>query len=430
MVVELAAKAALAVASEQTLPPAPAADLILTMTASTQSLRSLVFAAYRRALNAGALHFSETEIHNLTHNGINYQIRYAPNLLKKPISATQPPNPSHSTPPNPTSKSNPFLPPNPALYITSIPRNHFIVLNKFPVIPGHFILATNDFQQQSHPLAIGDMEAILSVLKTWDSYNNDHNDDNDTHSPSLDLTQEAREHQALYGFFNSGRESGASQPHRHVQFIPLTIPELNSLWATHIFTEPQTNNNTNSNSNGDDNDNGNGVVVGRVGNVEIRYQSKITYKHYFTRIPQDSTPEGLWKLYTLLLTLAEYTLFHPTTPASEVINAVNEVSTTQRPMMDEDVKFSYNLAFTKDWIGVLPRVSETVHVLDREEDSGVEVDGGVGIKCPGLNLNGTVMAGMTLIRTRKEMDVVLQQPGCIARTMGGIGVPQHTYQQQ
>lgn len=371
------------------------------MAASTQSLRSLVFATYKRALKAGALTLSETEVHNIAHDGINYQIRYAPNLLKKPISASQPQNPSHSTPPNPASKSNPFLPPNPALYVTAIPRSHYLVLNKFPVVPGHFILATNEFQKQGYPLTAGDLEGVLSVLRGWESDSSD----------GTDVPSEAGEHQFLYGFFNSGRESGASQPHRHLQFIPLTRSEMDGLWAKQMFSS---------------NPGENGVVEGKVGDLKVRYQSKVMYKHYFMKIREECQPEELWRMYTTLLSLAEYTLFHPTTPTDIVLNEVDgkwdSISATQRPM-DVDVPFSYNIAFTKGWMGILPRTTETVYVVDQEEDSGVVVDG-VAIKCPGLNLNGTAMAGMTLIRTRKEMDVVLADPGCIARTVGGIGVPQ------
>ncbi|KAK6511748.1 bifunctional AP-4-A phosphorylase/ADP sulfurylase [Arthrobotrys musiformis] len=372
------------------------------MAASTLSLRSLVFATYKRALKAGALTFSETEVHNIVHDGINYQIRYAPNLLKKPISAaSQPQNPSHPTPPNPTPKANPFLPPNPALYVTAIPRSHYLVLNKFPVIPGHFILATNEFEKQGCPLTAGDLEGVLNVLRGWESDSSDQSS----------VQDEAGEHQCLYGFFNSGRESGASQPHRHLQFIPLTRPEMDGLWAKQVFGS---------------NPGDNGVVEGKIGDLKVRYQSKVMYKHYFMRIHEGCKPEELWRMYITLLSLAEYTLHHPTTPADVILKEVDEqwdsISVTQRPM-DVDVPFSYNMAFTKEWMGILPRTTETVYVVDQGEDSGAVVDG-VAIKCPGLNLNGTAMAGMTLIRTRKEMDVVLADPGCIAKTVGGIGVPQ------
>ncbi|KAF3199002.1 bifunctional AP-4-A phosphorylase/ADP sulfurylase [Orbilia oligospora] len=372
------------------------------MVASIQSLRSLVFTTYNRALKAGALTFAETEVHNIAHDGINYQIRYAPNLLKKPISAaSQAHNPSHPTPPKPSLKSNPFLPPSPDLYVTAVSRSHCLVLNKFPVIPGHFILATTEFEKQGCPLTAGDLEGVLSVLRGWGSDNDD----------QTGIHDEAGEHQCLYGFFNSGKESGASQPHRHLQFIPLTQPEMDELWAKQIF---------------DASPGENGIVEGKVGNLKVRYQSKVMYKHYFMKIHEGCEQEELWRMYSTLLSLAEYTLSHPTISADVVLREIDErwdsISTTQRPM-DVDIPFSYNMAFTKEWMGILPRTTETVYVVDQEEESGAVVDG-VAVKCPGLNLNGTAMAGMALVRTRKEMNVVLADPGYITRTIGGIGVPQ------
>ena len=43
----------------------------VTKAASAQPLRSLVFTTYRKAVKAGSLHFTETEVHNITHEGIN-----------------------------------------------------------------------------------------------------------------------------------------------------------------------------------------------------------------------------------------------------------------------------------------------------------------------------------------------------------------------
>ncbi|KAJ6259603.1 hypothetical protein Dda_5241 [Drechslerella dactyloides] len=374
------------------------------MASAAPSLRSLAFATYRRALKAGAVHFSETEVHNLSHDGINYQIRYAPNLLKKPVA-----NLAADRPPPP--KANPFLPPDAALYISPVQDTHYVVLNKFPVHPGHFILATADFRHQNHPLATSDLSAILAVLKNWNT---------DIPSDDNDAPDEARLQNCLYGFFNSGANSGASQPHRHVQFLPVTVDEMTSLWPTRLF--------------GDEDD---GVAVGTVADVEVRWQRKVSYKHYFAGIPADCTATRLHEIYATLLSLAAHTLSHPTVPSSAIVEEVNATrcntagrsdgSIYEGLSADEPVAFSYNLAFSKDWIGILPRTQETVYVVDKDADSGVVVDG-VAIKCPGLNLNGTVLAGMMLVRTRREMDAVLADSAIVARALAGIGVPQENAQ--
>ncbi|EWC44296.1 hypothetical protein DRE_01122 [Drechslerella stenobrocha 248] len=379
----------------------------------TPSLRSLVFATYRTALKAGAVHFTETDAHNLSHNDINYQIRYAPNLLKKPSPKREQSAAAAVAAP----KFNPFLPPDPALYLTPILQTHYAVLNKFPVHAGHFVLATADFQPQPHPLTTADFAAVLAVLRSW------HADADPASAPAGGdddpTTRESREHPCLYGFFNSGVNSGASQPHRHIQFLPLTAHHHSSLWATRMFAAPATVATTTDE----------GVGFGSVGGVEVRYQTRISYKHYFSRIPAECTPEYLHRIYHTLLALASHTLAHPTLSAAAVIEEVDAGAAAaggvvvDRWPADEAVEFSYNMAFSKEWVGILPRTNDTVYVLGREEESGVVLDG-VAVKCPGLNLNGTILAGMMLLRTRREMDAVINDVGCIDRAVAEIGVPQ------
>jgi len=72
------------------------------------------------------------------------------------------------------------------------------VLNKFPVIPDHFILATKQYKLQTRLLEEVDIGAAYQCLSAF-------RDDGEE----------------LFGFFNSGDVSGASQPHRHIQFLPV-----------------------------------------------------------------------------------------------------------------------------------------------------------------------------------------------------------------
>lgn len=123
-----------------------------------------------------------------------FQLRYCPSLAKKP------------TPKNdaiPKKPFDPFANPPPSLHITDIPSknpSHLLVLNKFPIIAEHFILATKPNKQQTHALEQDDLEATYACLKAW---------------------QEESKQRRLFAFFNSGEHSGASQPHRHLQFLPL-----------------------------------------------------------------------------------------------------------------------------------------------------------------------------------------------------------------
>jgi len=92
-------------------------------------------------------------------------------------------------------KRNPFLPPEPDLFVEEILGTHNLVLNKFNVVDHHLILATKDFQHQSEPLNSKDFAALWAVISSLN----------------------------CLGFYNCGPLSGASQPHKHLQLLPLPM---------------------------------------------------------------------------------------------------------------------------------------------------------------------------------------------------------------
>lgn len=118
-----------------------------------------------------------------------FQVRFSPALANKPKS---------DKPRDPKDKPvDPLSDPPKGLFITDLPC-HNLVLNKFPIIPDHFILATKEFKEQTDLLEEGDLGAAFECLNAY------------------------RENgEELFGFFNSGEHSGASQPHRHIQFLPV-----------------------------------------------------------------------------------------------------------------------------------------------------------------------------------------------------------------
>lgn len=102
-----------------------------------------------------------------------------------------------------TVAKNPFAKPEPELTILSEfgEKNEFkLVLNKFPVVPAHFMLVTNTFISQNTPLSPSELSAIYALLMGLKSDGEGKN---------------------WFAFYNCGPESGASQPHKHVQFMPL-----------------------------------------------------------------------------------------------------------------------------------------------------------------------------------------------------------------
>lgn len=121
-------------------------------------------------------------------NLLQFQLRFSPALANKPKA-----DKSKTTKPK-----DPFEDPPQGLFISDLGPNHYLVLNKFPVIPDHFILATKQFKEQTDLLEEEDIGAAYECLKAYQQNG-----------------------QELFGFFNSGEHSGASQPHRHIQFLPV-----------------------------------------------------------------------------------------------------------------------------------------------------------------------------------------------------------------
>ncbi len=69
------------------------------------------------------------------------------------------------------------------------------ILNKFNVVDNHLLIVTREFEQQRSLLTLRDFEALWRCLNEYDSL----------------------------GFYNGGPEAGASQPHKHLQLVPLPL---------------------------------------------------------------------------------------------------------------------------------------------------------------------------------------------------------------
>ncbi|KXS22356.1 ATP adenylyltransferase, partial [Gonapodya prolifera JEL478] len=154
------------------------------------NLSSRVSAVFNKALSNGDLIFTESIVRHLEDRGMKFQIRFAPALAKKPSL-----NKEKAASARPF---NPFLPPDPNLLIAEVGQHYNLVLNKFCLVREHVLLCTKAFVNQNILLDGSDLFTLWKCLTDLET--------EDTMS---------------LAFYNAGVNSGASQPHKHCQIIPV-----------------------------------------------------------------------------------------------------------------------------------------------------------------------------------------------------------------
>ena len=133
-------------------------------------------------------HMSPIEVstHDHVEDGIHYLLRIAEGLKQKP-------QPTGARTPKP----DPFLPYEAELYVADMAPAHVCLLNKYPVIANHLLLITRDFESQENMLTEPDFIALTQLLEEADGL----------------------------VFYNCGASAGASQRHKHLQWVPRTLGE-------------------------------------------------------------------------------------------------------------------------------------------------------------------------------------------------------------
>lgn len=188
-----------------------------------------------------------------------------------------------------------------------------LVYNKFPVTPYHFMMVTKEFVEQETPLSPDELEAIYTVC----------------HELGDDW----------FAFFNCGPESGASQPHKHVQFLTKPLPEDDKFTCfaekLAMRSEPFLPNSR----------------------TEPLQAEGMKFAHFIARLPdEDLSGEDLLLFYALLLQRA---------------------FTVAR---DNDVKdMSYNFIMTTKWMMIVPRKTAKFKGPSSELSLGINSCGFYGL---------------------------------------------------
>jgi len=140
-----------------------------------------------RALASGALEPIDTEAHVVVDGGVRFVVRRVSSLMRKPRRSPERNGNAGA--------ADPFLAPDPALWVADVSATHRVLLNKYPVLERHVLIVTRDFEHQESLLGPGDFQALAACLAECNAL----------------------------AFYNAGRAAGASQDHKHLQLAPLPL---------------------------------------------------------------------------------------------------------------------------------------------------------------------------------------------------------------
>ncbi|KAL2270548.1 hypothetical protein VTJ83DRAFT_2732 [Remersonia thermophila] len=342
------------------------------------NLPDLVRSAFRRAVASRDVLFFPTHVTLIAVNSIPFQLRFSPSLANKPrapLPAAPTTEPSAATGQPKKPAFDPFDNPAEAMLVASLGTSHNLILNKFAIVPEHFILATKAFEEQTDLLSRADLEAAYACIQAYHAYA----------EPGLDgPTHDDPSKSELYVFYNSGPASGSSQPHRHLQLLPVARmreglnPDEAGAWD---------------------------VLANRLLDPDVA--RRVPFQTFAERIGPGADLETV---YLRLYQRACEAVLGSQEAAAAPASAAGE----PRP-----AKIDYNLAMTRDVLVVAPRVAEGSAVTRAAEEAGETVRKTVGT----LALNGTVLAGTALVKSEAEWDALRAEPEQLLELLGRVGVP-------
>ena len=214
----------------------------------------------------------------------------------------------------------------------------------------------------------------------------------------------------LFSFFNSGDHSGASQPHRHLQFLSVEHMRdsgVESGWNLLIdlilSSEESTSIGKNTKKPIDSCrlKETTGTPSGPLQNPNI------PFAHFGRRFGAEPTGPQLANIYNELYGLAK--------DAVDDFISRNPNDFALHPTDGGDLPISYNLAMTTEGMVVLPRRSEGT-MLRRPDGSEIGF----------VALNGTTLGGTMMVKYQEEWDLLRSERGKLDSILYAIGIPRDT----
>lgn len=155
------------------------------------TLRDRVVARTRRALACGSLQPIATDYAFIEDAGVRFFVRVLANIERKEEAKREQDKKAGVS----GKKVNPFLPFEKNLFVADISDTHAALLNKFNVVDHHLLIVTREFEDQETLLTPQDFDALSICLSEYNGL----------------------------CFYNGGEVAGASQPHKHLQMVPLPL---------------------------------------------------------------------------------------------------------------------------------------------------------------------------------------------------------------
>lgn len=305
------------------------------------TLESLVAAASRRALAAGALVSIPTRETRIQDGEFTYLVRVVGQLSRKAAAST----PTPESPEAPvSSRRNPFLPYDPDLFVADLPPAHVCLLNKFNVVDQHVLVVTREFERQTSPLNEGDFAALASCML-----------DGTRFSDGL-------------GFYNGGAAAGASQPHKHLQWIPVRPSEFP---LTHAIAAA--------------------AAAGESQSDRLPFANRIERLTMASAESPEGVGERLAGAYRRLL-LATFGL--PAKAPASAGPASTDPTSSVAAALGRDFELPpYNLLVARNWMMMVPRRQE--HFRE-------------------ISLNALAFVGALLVKDERQLQVLRETGPCAA----------------
>ena len=187
----------------------------------------------------------------------------------------------------------------------------------------------------------------------------------------------------LFGFFNSGEHSGASQAHRHIQFLPvesmrneINVEQRWSVLADKLAEKPS--------------------MYTSIGfNDDFLTIIAMPFTYFWSAVSEDLTAQQRHSIYITLHRKAVQAMDGPSPAADN----------------GRSSPISYNLAITNQCMVICPRTSE-----------GLVIKSSKGESIGPVALNGTLLAGTLLVKSEAEWDTLQKDESKLEDILSSIGI--------